>query len=481
MDLFTTLWQSKEKNYVTRRYPMFNFFELNPVLSQLIFVFSTIFDHETRIVSFKLLLLAFSVIVIPGCFSISYSYNHFMNLFTDKKLNSFYHMINEAKMDLGRWEFNLIQIALQLLQENCPYPLLLIIDDTIVSKFGKKFQMVTNLYDHSSKNDDKYVNGHCFICLILGLPAFIFGKFYYIRIPVALRMWIPEKFCSESKKFKTKLQIADELLRQALQVIGSEILVVVLADSWYPKGSICQFIRDNKNVAGIFNVRVNTALYALPSKQEGKRGRPAKKGKKININEITLVDVPGTNYRVGYCDVITNLFGTDMVVRVMVTETKKTKTRRLFICTNPELCVVDLNVIAKKDLRAIGSTVSELICFGLYGYRWNIEVAFMELKRFWGLNEYRLMTADGIERLLNLQLIVYAVLCLMPYRDKAYECLHNCSIQERRFAVAKLIEHQQFLWGLIAALPNDEKDDNCAQLLRQLAQKMTVFFDKRTG
>ena len=460
---------------------MFNFFELNPVLSQLIFVFSTIFDNETRIVSFKLILLALSVIVTPACFSISYSYNHFMNLFTDKKLNSFYNMINESKIDLNRWEFNLIQLALQLLLENCPYPLLLIIDDTIVTKFGKKFQMVTNLYDHSSKNNDKYVNGHCFICLILGLPVFIFGKVYYIRIPVALRMWIPEKFSSETKKYKTKLHIADELLRQAMRVIGSEIMVVLLADSWYPKGPICQFIREHKNVAGIFNVRVNTAIYALPSNQEGKRGRPAKKGKKLDIKEIPLVDVPGTNYRVGYCEVITNLFGTDMVVRVMVTETKKTKTRRLFICTNPELCAVDLNVIAKKDLRAIGSTVSELICFGLYGYRWNIEVAFMELKRFWGLNEYRVMTVDGIERLLNLQLIVYAVLCLMPYRDKAYECLHNYSIQERRFAVGKLIEHLLFTWGSIADLPNDEKDGNFAQLLRQLAQKITVFFDRRTG
>ena len=48
--------------------------------------------------------------------------------------------------------------------------LFLCIDDTMVSKFGKKFEDVSKLFDHTAHNGSNYLNGHCFVSLMLCVP-----------------------------------------------------------------------------------------------------------------------------------------------------------------------------------------------------------------------------------------------------------------------------------------------------------------------
>ena len=51
-------------------------------------------------------------------------------------------------------------------------PVMIAIDDTTISKFGKKFADVQYLYDHSihdSKN--RMVNSHCFVNLTMSVPV----------------------------------------------------------------------------------------------------------------------------------------------------------------------------------------------------------------------------------------------------------------------------------------------------------------------
>ena len=56
------------------------------------------------------------------------------------------------------------KMALHLIPEQLKsQPVFLCIDDTIISKFGTKFENVSKLFDHATHNGCNYLNGHCFV------------------------------------------------------------------------------------------------------------------------------------------------------------------------------------------------------------------------------------------------------------------------------------------------------------------------------
>ncbi len=67
-------------------------------------------------------------------------------------------------------------------------PLFLCIDDTMVSKFGKKFKDVSKRFDHAAHNGSNYLNGHCFVSLMLCMPVGGRDKISYLAVPLGYRM-----------------------------------------------------------------------------------------------------------------------------------------------------------------------------------------------------------------------------------------------------------------------------------------------------
>lgn len=56
-------------------------------------------------------------------------------------------------------------------------PLFLCIDDTMVSKFGRKFEDVSKLFDHAAYNGCNYPNGYCFVNLMLCVQVWKSDKY----------------------------------------------------------------------------------------------------------------------------------------------------------------------------------------------------------------------------------------------------------------------------------------------------------------
>lgn len=55
-------------------------------------------------------------------------------------------------------------ISLRLIPDSLnSQPVFLCIDNTMVPKFGTKFEDVPKLFDHAAYNVSNYLNGHCFI------------------------------------------------------------------------------------------------------------------------------------------------------------------------------------------------------------------------------------------------------------------------------------------------------------------------------
>lgn len=147
------------------------------------------FETCTMPTANTLFLLVLSILVVEAAPSIRFLYRHFLSGITEKSLNTFYHACSYAKVDYSHFMNVTVSMALKLIPETLrTEPVFLCIDDTMVSKFGEKFENVSKLFDHAAHNGSLYLNGHCFVSLMLCVPVWKSGKVSYLSVPLGYRM-----------------------------------------------------------------------------------------------------------------------------------------------------------------------------------------------------------------------------------------------------------------------------------------------------
>ena len=140
--------------------------------------------------------------------SIRSLYRHFLSGITQKSLNAFYYACSYAKADYSRFMNVTAAMALHLIPESLrSQPVFLCIDDTMVPKFGRKFEDVSKLFDHAAHNGSNYLNGHCFVSVMLCVPVWAKGRIHYLAVPLGYRMW---------QKKESKLALAASMVRQVM-------------------------------------------------------------------------------------------------------------------------------------------------------------------------------------------------------------------------------------------------------------------------
>ena len=406
------------------------------IISKLKKAFFEIFSSESTPTKEHLFDLLMSVLCLNGFSSVNYNFEHFVQYISNHKLKSYYFTLNESKIDLSQWMKNIIRIALSLIPEKLlDHLIILSIDDTMVEKYGEHFENRKKLFDHAKHNGSNYLYGHCFVSIMLSIPVFDQGKVRYLSFPIGYRMWTKEQ---------SKLAMAADMVREVMEIIGSERNVCLCCDSWYPKAEITELPQQYENLALICNVRHDTVLYALPPAKTGKKGRPKVKGKKLSFDDFTFSPVEGTDYSVGHRQVITNLFG-KKPVHAIVTKSKN-GSQRLFICTkDPHQLnfAFDSSALGKASFFAKAGI--DFLPLTIYAMRWSIEVAYYEQKKFWALGNYMLRSKIGIERLTNLLTLLYSFMTVLPFYDKTFSVLSHNSPQQSRFVIGMTIWHELFL------------------------------------
>ena len=68
-------------------------------------------------------------------------------------------------------------------------PIFLCVDDTMVAKAGTRFENVSKLFDHAAHNGSNYLNGHCFVNIMLCIPVWKNDRVSYLSLPLGYRMW----------------------------------------------------------------------------------------------------------------------------------------------------------------------------------------------------------------------------------------------------------------------------------------------------
>ena len=137
-----------------------------------------------------LFLLILSILTLESAHSIRFLYQHFLSGITEKSLNVFYYACSYAKVDYSRFMNTTVRITLKLIPDSLQtQPVFLCVDDTMVSKFGTKFENVSKLFDHAAHNGSNYLNGHCFVSVMLCVPVWNRDKVSYLSVPPGYRLW----------------------------------------------------------------------------------------------------------------------------------------------------------------------------------------------------------------------------------------------------------------------------------------------------
>ena len=158
----------------------------NNLIGRLFQYFFIYFETFSAPTAETLFLLVLSILAMESAHSIRFLYRHFLSGITEKSLTAFYYACSYAKVDYSRFMNVTASMALKLIPESLlSQPVFFCIDDTMVSKFGKKFEDVSKLFDHAAHNGSNYLNGHCFVSLMLCVPVWNGSKIVYISILIS--------------------------------------------------------------------------------------------------------------------------------------------------------------------------------------------------------------------------------------------------------------------------------------------------------
>ena len=311
-----------------------------------------------------LFLLVLSILTLESVHSIRFLYQHFLSGITTKSLNTFYHACSYAKVDYSHFMNIAAKVALRMIPDSlATQPIFLRVDDTMVAKAGTRFENVSKLFDHAAHNGSNYLNGHCFVSIMLCIPVWKNDRVSYLSLPLGYRMW---------QKKESKLELAAAMIRQVMPEFQEKKQVIILCDSWYTKRNLVSIVDEYLNLDLIGNARIDSVMYA-PA-HTGRRGRPAKHGKRLSVEtDFAFSNEKIGDYYIGAHRVITNLFGCREIQAYVTATEKEHGTKRLFFSTIfPE----DLQIFCawqeKEPLNQTGSDRMKYIPLFLYSFRWNI-------------------------------------------------------------------------------------------------------------
>lgn len=409
----------------------------------------------------NLFLFILSAIALESVHSVRFLYSHFLKSVSKKTLNAFYYTCSYAKIDYSRFMNITVKIALTLIS---PFyanePVFLLVDDTIVPKSGCKFENVSKLFDHSAHKGSNFLNGHCFVSLTLCIPVSKNRKIHYLSIPLGYKMW---------QKEKSKIKLAADMVSEVMPSLSKVSQVILLFDSWYAKSDMTSIVKNFSNLNIICSVRSDSVLYDLPPARTGKKGRPAKHGKKLSIhNDFELSNSKIGDYFIGYRKVLTNIFGNLAVTAYVTAKNRTGNSRRLFLST---ISATDLRISCawqeKAPLNQTGLAWMNYVPLFLYSFRWNIEVSYYEQKTFWSLCSYMVRSKRAIELVVNLINIAYCSMKILPYKDTYFADHKNESVQEFRFHISQAIKEQIFIVNFVKFVESTNKSKEALNLLKE--------------
>ena len=345
-----------------------------------------------------------------------------------------------------------------------------VVDCTVAEHKGKKVHGKGCHHDavRSTDTHKAYRWGHRWVTLAVVV------RFPFCRrpwaLPVVTALYRPEELNQkEGRRHKTPIQLARGLMSILLHWFP-EKKFVLLGDGGYASHELARFChRHRRRLALVSKFVPDGALYAPPAprKKNRKGGRPRVKGKKLKTPEAavaesrprkTTVSWYGASERqVLVCEGRGHWYhaGTGLVPVhwVFVRDGEGARRDEYFYATHEDF------------------TAEQVV--DLYALRWNLEVAFQELRAHLGFEKTRQRVANSVLRMAPCLLGLFSVISLIYHehlkRHKATTCDRPCySKSEPTFSDAMATVRRLFWEETVFAQPYFRKA--CKNLPPKLRQ-----------
>ena len=247
---------------------------------------------------------------------------------------------------------------------------ILAIDDTLLEKSGKHIAEVSKLYDHADK---RFILGHNLVTSQYVTPRGCF--------PIGFRLYL--KRDKNDSAFKTKIQLAQELIEQA---VGLDLrFKTVVFDAWFLAKELVKFI-ESKGLNWVGAAKSNRIILY--------------RGGWISIEEFHRT-LTTADYKIMEIDGETCWYFTKVV-----TMSKLGKVRLLILHQKQDLSDTPKYLAANQ----LGWEARRIL--RVYKSRWSIETFYRDSKQNLGLEDYEMRNLVGIKRHWYLVFLSYTLLTL---------------------------------------------------------------------
>lgn len=327
-----------------------------------------------------------------------------MGLSQEKRFEKYHRVLNRAKWNSLAGSKILLGLLVQLLPASLP--ILIVVDDTIERRCGKKIK-AKGYYRDACRSTEKLIV-KCFglkwVCLMLVVP-----------LPWCKRPWAlpfmtilaPSKKANKAKNRPHKTSVDWTVL--AIRVIARWLKrpFILIGDGGFAcirLGHACF----KHNVTLVSRLRLDVALYELaPTPGQGQVGRRREKG-----NRVTSLKQLAQDIMQPWRDVTVTWYGGETKqVRILsginlwYSSGEKPLLIRWVLVFDPD----------KNQTEAFFSTDVKLEPEKIVNYfvlRWNIEVTFFETRAHLGIETQRQWSDKAIARSTPMLMSLFSIICL---------------------------------------------------------------------
>jgi len=278
-------------------------------------------------------------------------------------------------------------------------PLLVAIDDTLIHRLGRKVHACFWHHD-ATANSDKAAVAWGNNWVVVGIVVRLGFLDRAVCLPVLFRLWRPKRKQIAKGKPDPERPSKPALARELVDLLAARIAgrkLDLVGDAAYAAGAWRGL---PGRVTLTSRLRSNAALYEREPARTGKRGRPAKWGRRLGSLARIATD-PATRFR----RATVRRYGKTEELMLTTIDClwgplgAQTPVRVILVKDTAKACGYQIALIT-TDLDASAAQIVER-----YADRWPIEVAYEDAKHIFGVGDARNRAPKAVERTVPFQLL----------------------------------------------------------------------------
>jgi hypothetical protein len=286
-----------------------------------------------------------------------------------RSLSGHYRFLSDGKI---RVEL-LFKLLFDLILRTFPTSLLtLVVDDTLVPKWGKGIYGTASHFDHVKRPRAGFIWGHDWVVLAVVVQL---GPAAWVALPFWITLYRPKKIVHPKGEFRTRLEMTVE----ALQAVRTWFTgpITLLADGAYNNASLILPIRP-LGIELVSRLRSDACLFSaeIPRRPKGTRGRKPRHGPRLpSLGTLARA-------RAAFCQVKVAIYGktVTLLVREIEAYWDPVKTTVKLVITKDPRNPSRVAYLMTTNLALTATAVIEA-----FGHRWTVEQLFSTMKIQLGL------------------------------------------------------------------------------------------------